>query len=99
MVKYSRRSIKRMIRRILEGSCSQCGGSRIVSRGDVSNMNLDSCKSTLNMVVDKYQDCRMNISGSPILPPSIRGDQSCNSMCPMTQDKCLYRYPKVCKMD
>ena len=86
-----------MIRRLLRGRCEQCGGSKIVSDSDINRMDANTCKSTLRMVVDKYQDCRLNISGSPLLPPTISGDQSCNSLCPMTKDGCMGRFPDVCK--
>ena len=86
-----------MIRRLLKGRCEQCGGSKLLSDGDINRMDANTCKSTLKMVVDKYQDCRVNISGSPILPPSIRGDQSCNSLCPISKESCMGRFPDVCK--
>ena len=75
-----------MIRRLLKDKCSQCGGSKLLSYGDINRMDADTCTSTLKMVVDKYQDCRVNISGSPILPPSIRVDQSCSSLCPISKE-------------
>lgn len=67
-----------------------------------------SCEKQLGEMTAKYNSCKMNISGSPLLPPALRYDQNCSNICPITQAKCdnyfpvteakcVNNFPDVCK--
>ena len=78
MGKYSKKSIKKMIKRILRSSHQGGGGS---------------CQDQLRDMTNNYNSCKMNLSGTPILPPSLRFDQTCSNLCPITKADCISNFP------